>query len=253
MFHTTGYQNLPRERATGSFSRVDSSLLQRRISTDVLGRLEDNVPGLAFNRSAMAGGVNNPISIRGRSTLFANANPLILLDNFPYEGDVSAINPNDVESVTVLKDAAAASIWGARAGNGVIVITTRKGKRNQAPTVSLTSNITISDKPDLYAQPRISTADHIELEKTLFARNFFSSDETSANHPALSPVTELLIAQRDGHLSAAQAQQQIEALKGRDLRDDYSRYLYRKSVNQQYALQVNGRVGQPELPFIGRL
>jgi TonB-linked SusC/RagA family outer membrane protein len=237
---STGYQNLPRERATGSFSRVDSSLLQRRISTDVLSRLEDNVPGLSFNRSATAGGVNNPISIRGRSTLFANANPLIVLDNFPYEGDVSAINPNDVESVTVLKDAAAASIWGARAGNGVIVITTRKGKRNQAPTISITSNITIGDKPDLYAQPRISTADYIELEKTLFAKNFFTSDEASANHPALSPVVELLIAQRDGKMSPAQTEQQIEAMKKQDLRDDYSHYLYRKSVNQQYALQLTG-------------
>ncbi|MBD1362974.1 SusC/RagA family TonB-linked outer membrane protein [Mucilaginibacter sp. ZT4R22] len=237
---STGYQNLPRERATGSFSRVDSSLMQRRVSTDVLSRLEDNVPGLSFNRSSTAGGVNNPISIRGRSTLFANANPLIVLDNFPYEGDLSAINPNDVESVTVLKDAAAASIWGARAGNGVIVITTRKGKRNQAPTVSLTSNVTTGDKPDLYAQPRISSADYIELEKTLFAKQFYSSDEASANHPALSPVIELLIAQRDGKISAAQAQQQIEALKNQDVRKDYSRYLYRKSVNQQYALQLTG-------------
>lgn len=237
---STGYQNLPRERATGSFSRLDSTLLQRRTGADVLSRLEDNVPGLSFNRSATAGGVNNPISIRGRSTLFANANPLIVLDNFPYEGDVSAINPNDVESVTVLKDAAAASIWGARAGNGVIVITTRKGKRNQTATVSLSSNITVGDKPDLYAQPRINTADYIELERTLFAKNYFTSDEAAANHPPLSPVVELLIAQRDGQLSAVQAQQQIEALKSRDVRDDYSRYLYRKSVNQQYAIQLAG-------------
>jgi TonB-dependent SusC/RagA subfamily outer membrane receptor len=95
---------------------------------DVLSRLEDVTSGLIFNRNVE--GNTNDISIRGRSTIFGNARPLIVIDNFPYDGDINNINPNDVESVTVLKDAAAASIWGARAGNGVIVITT-KGKRNQ--------------------------------------------------------------------------------------------------------------------------
>lgn len=63
--------------------------------------------------------------IRGISTINGPKSPLIVVDNFPYEGDISNINPNMVESITVLKDASAASIWGARAANGVIVITTK--------------------------------------------------------------------------------------------------------------------------------
>ena len=68
------------------------------------------------------------IQVRGLSTVLTEAAPLIILDNFPFEGDINSINPNDVESVSVLKDAAAASIWGIKAGNGVIVITTKKRK-----------------------------------------------------------------------------------------------------------------------------
>ena len=65
--------------------------------------------------------------IRGSSSLYADKKPLLVVDGFPIQGDFSSINPNDVESVTVLKDAAAASIWGARSANGVIVVTTKKG------------------------------------------------------------------------------------------------------------------------------
>jgi TonB-dependent SusC/RagA subfamily outer membrane receptor len=119
---STGYQQIPAERATGSFAFADNKLLNRRVSPDVLTRISDVVPGVIFNK-----GRSNALRIRGQSTIFAEAEPLIVIDNFPYEGDLNSINPNDVESITVLKDAAAASIWGARAGNGVIVITTKKG------------------------------------------------------------------------------------------------------------------------------
>src|SRR5690606_1445510 len=119
---STGYQEIPRERATGSFVQLDETTLNRRVSTSILERLEDITPGLIFNRTLQN---NDPITIRGRSTINANPRPLIVVDNFPYDGEIENINPNDVEKITVLKDAAAASIWGAQAGNGVIVITTK--------------------------------------------------------------------------------------------------------------------------------
>eukprot|EP01133_Synstelium_polycarpum_P009984 gene9984-11656_t len=111
---STGYQNIPKERATGSFVLVDSALLNRRVSTNILDRLDGVTSGLIFtnNRNHQFGQSN--IEIRGRATLFSNPDPLIILDNFPYDGDLSNINPNDIENVTILKDAAAASAWGAR-------------------------------------------------------------------------------------------------------------------------------------------
>jgi TonB-dependent starch-binding outer membrane protein SusC len=235
---STGYQELPKERATGSFVQIDQQLANRRVSTDILSRLEDVTSGLIFNRNIP--GKTNDISIRGTSTIFANTMPLIVIDNFPYDGDINNINPNDVASVTVLKDAAAASIWGARAGNGVIVITTKKGKLNQPVKVSLNSNVTVFDKPDLFYAPRMSSSDFIDVEKKLFDNGYYSAFENSYNYAPLSPVVELLIAQRDGILSPTQVQDQLSVLRRQDVRNDFQKYFYRKGVNQQYAISLSG-------------
>src|SRR6185369_601880 len=96
--------------------------------------------------------------------------PLIVLDNFIYEGSIDNINPNDVESVTILKDAAAASIWGARAGNGVIVITTKKGKFNQKLKIDFNTSVLVTKKPDFFALPQMSVSDYIDIEQLIFSR-----------------------------------------------------------------------------------
>ncbi len=227
----TGYQLLPKERATGSFVQLDNSLLNRRVSTDILSRIEDVTPGLIFDRGPIASG-NPPITIRGQSTINAKTEPLIVIDNFPYEGDFNTINPNDVESITILKDAAAASIWGARAGNGVIVITTKRGGFNRKTNVSFNTNITVAAKPDQFYQPKISTADYIEVEKLLFARGYYTDAEQSLNNYALTPVVEMLI--------AGGKEAEIEQLKWQDVRNDYDRFLNRNAFNRQYAINLNG-------------
>lgn len=237
----TGYQSLPKERATGSFVQVGNELLNRRVSTDIMSRLEDVASGLIFNRGA--GSTPTPISIRGQSTIYSSTRPLLVIDNFPYEGDINTINPNDVESITLLKDAAAASIWGVKAGNGVIVITTKKGKYNQPVQIGLNSNLTVKAKPDLFYAPRMSSADYIEIEKGLFSRGYYQSTENSVNKTALSPVVELLIARRDGKLSAPEADARIEALKELDSRKDFNKYFNRQSINQQYAINLSGGSG----------
>jgi TonB-linked SusC/RagA family outer membrane protein len=233
---SNGYQSLSIQRTTGSFEHVDNQLLNRSVGTDVLSRLE-GVSTIQFDKRVNQ---SSALIIRGRSTLFANAAPLVVLDNFPYLGNISNINPNDVESVTVLKDAAAAAIWGVRASNGVIVITTKKGARHKPLTISFNANVNVADKPDLFYQPRMSSSDFVDLEKQLFSRGFYTDDETAYNYVPISPVVELLIAQRDGKISAAEADRQIAAIAQHDVRDDLKKYWYRKSVNQQYALSVNG-------------
>ncbi|MDN3548916.1 SusC/RagA family TonB-linked outer membrane protein [Mucilaginibacter aquaedulcis] len=233
---STGYQTLRRESATGSFEKVGNSLYNRSVGTDVLSRL-DGVTDILFDRRV--GQQNTPV-IRGKSTLFGNAAPLIVVDNFPYNGDINNINPNDVESVTILKDAAAASIWGVRAGNGVIVITTKKGGRNKPLSVSFNANVTVAEKPDVFYQPRMSSADFVDVEKMLFGQGFYTDYENSFSHLSLSPVVELLIAQRDGKVTADAAGSQIAALAQQDVRKDLQRYWYGRAVNQQYALNIKG-------------
>src|SRR5690606_37831887 len=119
-------QRLPKERLTGSFEFIDSALFHRQVSTDVISRLDGIAGSLLFDkRNSRLDACT--MSIRGLSTLTIQMTfPLIVVDNFPYEGDINNINPNDVESVTLHRDAAAAIIWGAKAGNWVMVITTKK-------------------------------------------------------------------------------------------------------------------------------
>ncbi|MBX3253291.1 MAG: SusC/RagA family TonB-linked outer membrane protein [Chitinophagaceae bacterium] len=239
---STGYESLPRERATGSFEKVDNKLFNRSVTTNVLERLDGIVPGLIFNRSLISrGNDESDISIRGISTLYSNMQPLIVVDNFPYSGNISNINPNDVESITILKDAVAASIWGARSGNGVIVITTKKGRFNQKPTIDFNSNITISEKPDLYYIPQFTSSDFIDIEKMLFSNGFYDAElDNTWSYPIISPVVATLADQRSGLLTEAEANSRIERLRSLDIRKDYLKYLYRRSVNQQYALNING-------------
>src|SRR5690606_17810105 len=136
--------------------------------------LEGIVPGLVFNKKIGTNNTTN-INIRGISTFRSEQQPLIVIDNFPYEGNINNINPNDVESITILKDASASSIWGARAGNGVIVITTKKARFNQKTKLTINNNLTIVDEPRLNYIPRFSSADYIELEKFLFGRGYYNS------------------------------------------------------------------------------
>lgn len=235
---STGYESFHRERATGSFTHIDNTLFNRSVSTDLISRLEGITNGLSFELPVSRGAPSKQpdLRIRGLSTINGETNPLIILDNFPYEGDINNINPNDVESITLLKDAAAASIWGARAGNGVIVITTKRGSTTGRPVIGANANLSIGQKPDLYYhRGMLSPADAIELEKTLFDKGVYSDREWIANTPAV----EILFAQKEGIIGPEEAEAKLEELKQYDLREEALRYLYRQSLNQQYAVNVN--------------
>ncbi|WP_425639452.1 SusC/RagA family TonB-linked outer membrane protein [Algoriphagus yeomjeoni] len=238
---STGYQSLPLTRSTGSFASVDEKLINRRVSTNLIDRLEDVTSGLIFNKTGDSG--RDPISIRGRSTLGRFNQPLIVIDNFPFDGNLEDINPNDVESITVLRDAAAASIWGARAGNGVIVVTTKNGDKKQPLKVDFNSNVNWIESQDAFRSPDMAVSDFIEVERQLFENGFYNSTENSPNKLALTPVVETLILQRDGVISSSEAGQRISRIGSHDWRTDVNRYLYRPQVNQQYNVGLSGGSG----------
>jgi TonB-linked SusC/RagA family outer membrane protein len=238
---STGYQTLPLERATGSFEQVDNKLLNLSTTPTILDRLEGITSGIMFDKREQGAPQLQDMSIRGVSTLTNTiSSPLVVLDNFPYEGDVNNINPDDVESITILKDAAAASIWGAKAGNGVIVITTKKGKYNKPLQISFNTNAAIADKPDLFYFKQMGTSDYINLETTLFNDGKYTSTINSPYHPLISPVVELLADAKSGAITQSSATDQINALRGYDVRNDYLKYFYRKDFLQQYSLNLDG-------------
>lgn len=237
----TGYQNIPKERATGSFDFIDTKTLNQQVGTNILKRLEGVSSSVLFdNNKQISGQVKNDnISIRGLSTINASTAVLVVLDGFIYEGDINNINPNDIESITILKDAAASSIWGARAGNGVIVINTKKGKFNQRLKIGLSTDVIVNQKPDLNYLPQVSSADEINLEEYLFNNGFFNS-AISSPFQALTPAVEVFNNRRMGLISAEDSAKDINSLKAIDSRNQYRKYFLRNAVTQQYNVNLSG-------------
>lgn len=242
----SGYQQIPKDRAAGAYTFLNKEQLDKRVATNIISKLEGITSGLVFNKSPDG---KNQIRVRGENTLFGNADPLIVVDNFPYDGDINSINPNDVENITVLKDAAATSIWGVRAGNGVIVITTRRGKVNQLLKVEVNTNWTLSDKPDLFYKPEIQSSDFIDLEKMLFEKDYYKSLLNNPNLPAISPVLEILNKQKEGLISETEANNQIDRYRTVNYRNDFLKYVYQRAISQQYQINLSGGSGKNSYYF----
>lgn len=239
----TGYQQLKPNEVNGSYVVIDKEKLNLQTGTTILDRLNGVTSSLLFNVGK--DNYKNPqnttgITIRGLSTINGPLDPLIVVDNFIYDGNITNLNPNDIESITVLKDAAAASIWGARAGNGVIVITTKKGKFNQHLHIDLNADMISTNKPDLYYTPQISSSDYINLESYLFSKGYYNSKINSKSYPALSPAVEIFLARKNGLITAADSAAQIDALKQIDDRSSFTKYFYRQGLTQQYSLNLSG-------------
>ncbi|MCI6492212.1 MAG: SusC/RagA family TonB-linked outer membrane protein [Bacteroidales bacterium] len=127
------YGTATKSSFTGSAAVVNSEKIASHVSTNVTSALAGTTPGVQMISSSGDPASNgSSIRIRGIGSMSASSAPLYILDGMPYDGSISDINPNDVESISVLKDAAASAIYGARGANGVVLITTKKSSSNQA-------------------------------------------------------------------------------------------------------------------------
>jgi TonB-linked SusC/RagA family outer membrane protein len=234
----TGYQTLPKERATGSFVTISNKVLNEQFSTDIISRLEAVANGVTVDKRANPNGGN--LMIRGLSTISGPKEPLIILDNFQYQGDLENINPNDIETITILKDAAATSIWGSRAGNGVIVLTSKKAKVGQPFSIDASSNFSIADRPSLSIMQQLTPTDHLLMEQLLYDKGFYTSRINSTSKPALSPFIELLVAKNNGSISTEAYNKQLAFLQGGDIRTEFADLSYQKAIKQQYAINMRG-------------
>jgi len=147
-----GYGTQKKRDVTGSVASLSKERLQQLPNTNIAQALQGSVPGLQINTNG-GGAEGNDLSIliRGRNSISASTGPLIIWDGIPYEGGISEINPNDVESIEILKDASAAAIYGSRGSNGVILITSKQGKKGKLNITYDGSYGTqsIINKPDL--------------------------------------------------------------------------------------------------------
>lgn len=239
----TGYQDIKKEKMTGAVTTISAEKLQERYTPDLLDNLEGRVAGLSTY-----GG--QPI-IRGTGTLHASSTPLLVIDGLPVEGSISDINPYDIESVNILKDAAAAAIYGARASNGIIVITTKNARKTDKIDIDFSANLTIYENLNIdYADNFYMTPEQqVNLESDYYDYYFNSGEITdpvkttasaiSMGH-MISPVRNAYYRQAIGDISAEQLNATLNSLKTNNFARDYAKSVLRRQVLQQYNLALRG-------------
>lgn len=239
----TGYQSISKERVTGAYSIITSKELEDKLQPNLVTMLEGKLAGLTVDQ-------NNQVVIRGISTLNASRKPLIVIDGYPVEPSVTDdfyryddglfkdINAGNVENVTVLKDAVAASIYGARAANGVIVITTKKGRQGEAK-FSYRGVTGFAPTPSLRNLNKASTNDYIDAEIDLFNLNP-AAFNINTGTGVISRVPYLLRQVYQGEISQATADEEINKLRQNDYLSEVEKHLYRTGFSQQHNLMLNG-------------
>ncbi|RAJ73466.1 TonB-linked SusC/RagA family outer membrane protein [Chitinophaga dinghuensis] len=228
---STGYQTIQKERAAGSFATISADDMGGKLQTNIMDRLEGMAAGMTSFRGQT--------QIRGVSTLKATQAPLIVLDGVPFEGSLDAVNPSDIATVTVLKDASAASIYGARAANGVIVLTTKNGSAGPA-RVSYNGTLKVTPLPDRGYANKMSSAELVDFQRDMFAYN---SGDPNAIDPrkAMNDVYALLYKRKAGQITDAELEQQLDVYRQRDRYDQMRDELVRKhSLLQQHNLALSG-------------
>lgn len=169
-----GYGTAKRKDFTGSVSSVkmDDSPMSQMVNINALESLKGNVPGLNIGATNSAGGEPSML-IRGQNSISGSNDPLVVLDGIVYLGSIRDINPNDIATVDVLKDATSVSVYGSRAANGVIAITTKKGA-SEKPVVSFSMNGGVQE---WFTQPDIMNPE--QWESTVTARNKYEEGNVS--------------------------------------------------------------------------
>lgn len=235
----TGFQTISRERSTGAYDVISGEQLEKP-TINIAQRLIGTTPGL-LGKLDVDG--NPEFTIRGMTSLYASSQPLVVVDGFPIQGDFNSINPNDVESITVLKDAAAASIWGARSANGVIVVVTKRAKKGMPLKVTANIFTRIGKKFDLdYVRPLASSAETVEYEKIAYTnwRILQNPNSLQDYYFAFSQAGTALNEANFGYITDAERDARLAALKNLDNRSQISDYLLANPVNTQYNISLYG-------------
>ena len=243
---STGYQRLSRERSTAAFGFVDSTKLNRMMHKDILSALEGQVAGLQMNINPNTG-ESSPI-LRGVGTFSSDVGttPLIVVDEMATNLSLNEINPYDVESVTVLKDAAAASIYGALAANGVIVVTTKQGKTDKT-RVNVNADWFISTKPKFDNMHYASTSDIIDYQRNVYDARVKNSGSVGAffntyDKNYYSPLYQLFRDKDEGRISESLMNATLDQWRQNDYYNEYRDLAWRTAVTQRYNVSLSQKI-----------
>lgn len=257
---STGYAKLPKDRITGSATLITEKDIQKTPSINIMERIQDLAPGMYVDPSS------NTIQIRGVNSFGSNTGkePLIVIDGFPMAetednpfkltktvsnvtgGSIlSSINPNDIASISVLKDAAASSIWGAKSANGVIVIETKRGQRGK-PTINFSTSLSISSPVDMAKLDQMTSAQYIDLEQELFDKGMITDTYTKDSwmnfnqKKPLSEALEWMFKVERGTATATERDAALTSLASINNQKQIRDNLLQNAVSQQYNISISG-------------
>ncbi|MDE6536505.1 MAG: SusC/RagA family TonB-linked outer membrane protein [Muribaculaceae bacterium] len=245
----TGYQTIKKENATGSSTTINAKELEKRHSADITASLEGNVPGLVVDKKNTYKTGEDQLTIRGTGTFEARTAPLVVVDGLPIEGGLNSVNMYEVANITVLKDAAATAIYGARASNGVIVITTKSANKEKI-SVDFNADVTVSEKLNYNKAGLASAAQLIQLERLNWAAMLADDDQSSFNTllsnwnmggfraQGISQAQRLLLQNYLGEISDSELNDTFDRWSKNDYRKEWMDASQSNQVFQQYNLAI---------------
>ena len=255
-FVVTGYQQIDRRKLTAAVTTVNISDEAVGAVKNIDQALAGQVAGLSAVAASGAPGAPMKIRIRGTSSINGVQEPLWVLDGIPMEGNeipaidnlndiddiyqtsIAGLNPSDIENITVLKDAAATAIYGARAANGVIVITTKKGKEGH-PVVNFSSKMTYNPRIDIDRLNLMNANEKVNLELAILASDYDYRENKGGVANILNELGELNAFQTGGlDALSSEAMQRINRL--RSINTDWNDILFRDVFNQEYNISFSG-------------
>lgn len=255
-FVVTGYQQIDRRKLTAAVTTVNISDETVGAVKNIDQALAGQVAGLSSVAASGAPGAPMKIRIRGTSSINGVQEPLWVLDGIPMEGNeipaidnlndiddiyqtsIAGLNPSDIENITVLKDAAATAIYGARAANGVIVITTKKGKEGR-PVVNFSTKMTYTPKVDIDRLNLLDANEKVDLELDLLQSDYNYRPHKGGVANILDELGEFNAYQSGGwDALSTEAQQRINRLRG--INTDWNDILFRDVFNQEYNISFSG-------------
>src|SRR5690606_31935606 len=189
------YGTSKRANITGSVSTINNKQLENRQVSSLSKALEGQVPGLQSVSSSGQPGTDANIRIRGIGSINASSAPLFVVDGNPFAGDINSINPNDIQSISVLKDAASSALYGSRGANGVIIVTTKGGRASEQAAINFNLTQGMS-KRAVADYKQVSTSDYFELYwEALRNKNLSNgqSAENAAKNASSKLITDLNI------------------------------------------------------------
>lgn len=252
----TGYQTVERRKLTAAVGKLNISDETIGAVKSIDQALAGQIAGLSVTSTSGAPGAPAKIRIRGTSSLNGTQDPLWVLDGIPLEGtdvpqsnvlndvsniqqsSIAGLNPADIENITVLKDAAATAIYGARAANGVIVITTKKGKVGK-PVINFSSKFTYMPTLSTNRLNMLNSQEKVDLELELLRSNFAYGDNKGGVSKIISGYG-LTDAYKKGGWGALTPEAQTDISRLRNTETDWGDILFRDAFNQEYSLSLSG-------------